>query len=115
MAKAGDSTFNKVLKESGGYVLDNEFIKYIIASPLPEGLSYNIRLNEIRMQFGLLDKRLITRLHLYLYELATGRGFMTRNLKYVAFNGKVYVVRGKEPHHRADQYMCYHIMLDEIK
>lgn len=115
MAKAGDSLFNRVLKESGGYVLDNKDIKYILANPLPDNLRYAIKYPEIKIEFALVDNSLKSRLHIYLYESSAYNGFMTKNLKYIGFFGKVYVAIHKQPVRRVNQIACFHIVLDETK
>lgn len=115
MPRVGASKFDKILKESGGYIVDDGYIKYIVASPLPDGLAHLIYLNEVQMQFAEIDKKLSTRLHIILYELTAYKGYMTKNMKYIHFNGKVYEVVNKKGIKRVNQYSCYHIVLDEVK
>lgn len=116
--KPGDSTFNKVLKDSGGYVLDNKWIKYIFSVPIPDGVGFVTYTKEIVMRFCITNDKLKSRLIMYLYEPVTNNHYCTNTLKFIQFNGKVYKVINRKIINTVSEnnntYYKYGILLDEI-
>lgn len=94
--KPGDAQFNRVLKQSGGYVLDNKWIKYIFSVEIPAGINFIVQAGECVMHFGIINNTFRSRLTIYLYEPVTDKHFITKALKFIQFNGKVYRIAYRE-------------------
>lgn len=116
--KPGDSTFNKVLKEYGGYVLDNKWIKYIFSIEIHAGINFVVQAGECVMHFGIINSELRSRLTLYLYEPVTDKHFIAKTLKFTQFNGKVYKLSYREiigtVLDNGIKYYKYLIRMDEV-
>lgn len=118
MAVAGDSKFTKILKEHGGYLTDKKYIKYITHSPI-DNCEFMIRPNEIQMEFGVIDDKLVTRLHIQMYEPVDNKCFVANNVKFINFNLKCYkltdarLVKGHKDKSGRRYTQCY-LLLDEV-
>ena len=92
---AGDAQFNKLLKENGGYVVDDKYIKYILDLPLPDGYELLCDINDIKMKFSLDGEKLKTAIRIIVYETAGYNYFAARCIKIINFNLKNYKAASK--------------------
>lgn len=96
MAKIGDAKFNKVLNSSGGFVIDHDVIKYIVAKEIPANYAVYTPINKVGMRFGVDGDKLVSKIGLYIYEPVSSKAYITKNLKFVGFNLKTYRVTEKK-------------------
>lgn len=97
MAKLGDAMFNKVLNKSGGFVLDQGVIRYILAKEMPDGYSVFTPIDRVKMIFGVDADKLVSKIGLYIYEPIGNKIFVADNVKFIGFNLKTYKVTEKKP------------------
>lgn len=97
MAKLGDAKFNKVLNSHGGFVIDHDHIKYIIAKEIPSSCSVVSPINQIAIRFGLENNKLVSRLGVLVYEPLIDKAFITNNIKFIGFNLKTYQIIDRKP------------------
>lgn len=120
MAKAGDSTFGKVLKDSGGYIVECGDFKCILSVPPPTGITCIIQTNEAMIKFVCADGKVKGRLNILVYEPVGNNNYIVDRLKYIQFYGNVYMYLGrklKKTIRDTDtqiSYYCNHIILDEV-